>query len=132
MTEETDGTLRLFDSLSPENINADFFPDHTALPEDGNASFAQENTQQLAQILYEALCQAESLPDTDSIFQNGDSSAKFSQTVSAAEKFLSKLKYFMELVKCDLPVEAMFITPGDLAYHAVNLEKQGECSLKRI
>ena len=131
LTDETDRTLRLSDSLSPENLNTDSFTNDTALLEDENTP-APENAEQLAQILYEALCQSEALPDTDNSLQNENVSAKFSQTVSAAEKFLSKLKYFLELVKCDLPLEAMFITPGDLAYHAVNLEKQGECSLKRI
>lgn len=131
LTDETDRTLRLFDSLSPENLNTNSFTNDTALLEDENTP-APENAEQLAQILYEALCQSETLSDTDNTLPDENVSAKFSQTVSAAEKFLSKLKYFLELVKCDLPLEAMFITPGDLAYHAVNLEKQGECSLKRI
>lgn len=131
LTDETDRTLRLFDSLSPENLNTNSFTNDTALLEDENTP-APKNAEQLAQILYEALCQSGALPDTDNSLQNENVSAKFSQTVSAAEKFLSKLKYFLELVKCDLPLEAMFITPGDLAYHAVNLEKQEECSLKRI
>lgn len=131
LTDETDRTLRLFDSLSPENLNTDSFTNDTALLEDENTP-APENAKQLAQILYEALCQSETLPGTDNTLPDENVSAKFSQTVSAAEKFLSKLKYFLELVKCDLPLEAMFITPGDLAYHAVNLEKQRECSLKRI
>lgn len=134
LTDETDRTLRLSDSLSPENLNTDSFTNDTALPEDINTPTVPvpENAEQLAQILYEALCQSETLSDTDNSLPDENVSAKFSQTVSAAEKFLSKLKYFLELVKCDLPLEAMFITPGDLAYHAVNLEKQEECSLKRI
>lgn len=132
MTEETDGTLRLFDSLSPGNINADSFPADTALLENGSPSPVTEDTQQLARMLYDALCQSEPLPGADNALPNENVSAMLSQTASSAEKFLSKLKYFLKLVKCDLPVEAMFITPGDLAYHAVNLEKQGECSLKRI
>lgn len=90
MKEETYGMLRLFDFLSPKNINADSFTNDTALPENGNASFTQENTGQLAQMLYEALRQSESLPDADSICQNGTKSAKFSQTVSAAEKISLK------------------------------------------
>ncbi|MDE7417401.1 MAG: hypothetical protein K2N44_14065 [Lachnospiraceae bacterium] len=134
LPEETNGTVRLFDSLTPENINADSFTSDTALQKEDNVSAVPvpENTEQLAQKLYEALCQSETLPVEADSLQNEAVTSRFSLTVSAAEKFLSKLKYFLKLVKCDLPLEAMFITPGDLAYHATNLEKRGNCSLKRI
>lgn len=51
---------------------------------------------------------------------------------SAAEGFLSKLEYFLKLIKCDIPLDAMFVTPGNLVYHAANLDRGETISLKRI
>lgn len=134
LTEKTNGAIRLFDSLSPEKMNAEAFTRKLSLQqkEDAFSVPAPQETDLLAEKLYSALLRSETLPDKDEIFQNEEVKIKLSQTVSAAENFLSKLQYFLEAVKCDLPVEAMFITPGDLAYHSKNLKKQGSCSLKRI
>lgn len=133
-TENMDGFIRLSDYLSTENLTTKDCTNDSALSkEDYTSSFpTQEETESLAEKLYSALCQAEiQLPNKQDI--NKESAAlTLSPTISIAEKFISKLKYFLELVKCDLPVEAMFITPGDLVYHAQNLKNLGTLDLKRI
>lgn len=134
LTENMDGLIRLSDYLSIENITADYCTDDTALSkEDYTSSFpTQEETEGLAEKLYSALCQGEiQLPNKLDISKESVA-LKLSPTISIAEKFISKLKYFLELVKSDLPVEAMFITPGDLVYHAQNLKNLGTLDLKRM
>lgn len=132
--EGRNGSIRLYDSLSPEKINAEAFTDKLPLEEkeDPFTISDTQKTDRLAEEMYSALLRSETLPDREVLLQNENAKETLSQTAAAAEAFLSKLKYFLEAVKCDLPMEAMFITPGDLAYHSKNLEKQGSCSLKRI
>lgn len=57
------------------------------------------------------------------------------QIASAAQKaegFCSRLKHFLELMNCDMPVDAMFVTPGDILNHSTNLKRVGTVSLKRV
>lgn len=130
ITEDIVDSIRLYDYLPAKNITADSFTDNlTLLEKDYLAAFPTlEETEDLAERLYTALCQSEiKLQENQNIRKEA-----VAPTLSKAEKFLSKLQYFMELVKCDLPVEAMFITPGDLVYHSKNLKKQGSLYLKRL
>lgn len=46
--------------------------------------------------------------------------------------FLSELERLLELLHCDIPLDALFVTPGDLAHHAVNLEKIGTFNIERL
>lgn len=130
ITEDIVDSIRLYDYLPAKNITAGSSTDDLTLPEkDYLAAFPTlEETEDLAERLYTALCQSEiKLQENQNIRKEA-----VAPTLSKAEKFLSKLQYFMELVKCDLPVEAMFITPGDLVYHSKNLKKQGSLYLKRL
>lgn len=134
LTEDITDSIRLHDYLSAKNITADSFTNDLTLPEkDYQLSFpTPEETEHLAERLYTALCQSEIQLQENQSIRNEATTPAFSSTVSKAENFISKLKYFLELVKCDLPIEAMFITPSDLVYHAENLKKQGSLDLKRV
>lgn len=43
--------------------------------------------------------------------------------VSRARQFLERIEKLLEEADIDIPIDALFITPGDLLYHAENLEK---------
>ena len=130
----SDNTVRLYDLLPKGEAESSSFTDKISTDrKDSAAAFlTPEETQTLAQELYTALCQSEIQSHKDYNMLNSTSYPKLSHTLSIADKFLSKLQYLLELIKCDLPMEAMFITPGDLVYHAANLKKQGTLDLKRI
>lgn len=134
ITEDIVDSIRLYDHLSAKNINTNSFTDDLTLPEkEHTSSFpSPEETEYLAEKLYTALCQSEIQLQENQSIKNKAAALNLSSTLSKAENFISKLKYFLDLVKCDLPIEAMFITPGDLVYHAENLKKQGSLYLERI
>lgn len=134
ISDHADGTVRLYDLLPKEKTSHTFPTNQISETKNNFAAtfFTPQKTEQLAAKLYTALCQAEMQMQKDHSLLNKSVSSKLSHTLSIADKFLSKLQYFLELVKCDLPMEAMFITPGDLVYHAANLKKQGTLDLKRI
>lgn len=92
----------------------------------------QNEMNELARELYTALCETSqhALEISDSLTETEN--PDMVSTLSAAEHFLSKLKDFLELVKCDMPLHSMFITPGDLVYHAANLDQVDTLSLNRI
>lgn len=46
--------------------------------------------------------------------------------------FLERLEEFLKKSQSNLPINALFITPADLAYKAKNLERVGEVNLKRL
>lgn len=124
----SDDYIRLYDYLPAEkNTTASLDINR---PE--SAPVSPERTESLAKKLYTALCQSEMPLPQDNGLSEQTSSPKFSGTVLAADKFLTNLQHFMELVKCDLPIEAMFITPGDFVYNADNLKNMGNIHLQRI
>lgn len=49
-----------------------------------------------------------------------------------AEGFCSRFKHFLELINCDMPMDAMFVTPGDILNHSTNLKRVEMVSLKRV
>ena len=51
---------------------------------------------------------------------NSDS---YNSVLSSAQIFIQKMEQIHAMLKTDLPVDALFITPGDFVYHASNLER---------
>lgn len=49
-----------------------------------------------------------------------------------AKQLLIKLEAFLEEYGSDLPVQALFITPGDLLNHTLNLNKVGSFTIDRV
>lgn len=92
----------------------------------------QNEMNELARELYTALCETTIQKTVENVSLTKIDNSTMDHTLSAAENFLSKLEYFMKLIKCDMPLNAMFVTPGDLVYHAANLSQVETLSLKRI
>lgn len=81
--------------------------------------------------LYHALLESEdAVLNTDINLLSSFSSSN--QSIHYTKKFLDKTKELLSLLNSGLPIDAMFITPADLAYHAVNLKKQGLIGINRV
>lgn len=74
------------------------------------------NEEALAEELYAALTESETADDMDF------AALDLGTLPSWVNRFLEKLKEFLEKSGSDLPIDALFITPADLAYKAVNLK----------
>lgn len=108
----------------PEN-NSLKQPLSNYLPELDNTVINSE-----AKELYTALCESEK-----AVAALGND---FSQSIPDlqegalnARKFLDKTKELLSLAGSDFPMDAMFITPADLAYHTSNLKLQGQIGITR-
>lgn len=80
---------------------------------------------------YELLCASEQKNDKaapDIII----ASVEMDKTLALTVKFLDLLERLLESAHYDIPLEALFVTPGDLVYHAVNLENEGTINLQRV
>lgn len=102
------------------------------LPPSTTYRLTQNEMNELARELYTALCETTIQKTGGNVSLTKTDNSTMDHTLSAAENFLSKLEYFMKLIKCDMPLNAMFVTPGDLVYHAANLSQVETLSLKRI
>lgn len=80
--------------------------------------------------LYEALLESVSLHKASAGVNNcgGYTDA----LLAPAADFVSRLQKLLSLTHCDIPLDALFVTPGDLMYHAANLEQKGTLLLTRI
>jgi len=90
--------------------------------------------EELAERLYEALSD-ETLTNEDLVSKSGES-VYFSEAESrtilpSVRHFLEKLDEFLEKSGNKLPLNALFVTPADLAYKAKNLETIGRCQIQR-
>lgn len=81
--------------------------------------------------LYTALCESEKVVQTIGKDLSYPIPNLHESTLNT-RKFLDKTKELMSLLGSDLPLDAMFITPADLAYHAPNLKSQGLIGIKRV
>lgn len=84
------------------------------------------DVEELAEELYIAL--------TEQGAENGLelATADLAALPSWAKSFLEKLEEFLEKSKSDLPIDALFITPADLAYKSTNLAASGKLDVKRV
>jgi hypothetical protein len=90
--------------------------------------------EELAERLYEALSD-ETLTNEDLIRESGESvyfsEAESGVLLSSVRHFLETLAEFLEKSRNQLPLNALFVTPADLAYKAKNLDTIGRCQIKR-
>lgn len=81
---------------------------------------------QLARELYEAMQEGD-----ENTFDSAQK-ADVGPLLGAAGQLLEILERFLEVSGSDLPIDALFITPSDIAYHAVNLVEVQTIDVKRI
>ena len=87
-------------------------------------------TEDLSEKLYLALTQSEqALLDLN--FQSA-SSHDTGKVLSRARQFLDKVKLLQQKLGMDYPLDAMFVTVADLAYHAPSLQKIDTIYVKRL
>ncbi len=131
VTRKVSESICLYDLLS-DSFAKQISTTEKSLPPVTTHFLTQREMEELAQELYTALCETEqqSLENLDYLIKT--ESPDMTSTLSSAKHFLSKLEEFLKLIKCDMPLDAMFVTPGDLVYHATNLSRIGTLSLKRI
>ncbi|WP_342759210.1 hypothetical protein [Kineothrix sedimenti] len=85
----------------------------------------------LMQELYELLVSSEQGSDT-SMAHVGLLPQELNKTLALTAKFVELLERLLEITGYDMPLEALFVTPGDLVYHAQNLKNTGTVKLTRL
>lgn len=83
----------------------------------------RESPEELMIQLYEALNQSDL---TNSIL------VESSRIQPIIDRFCDKLEELMKLLKTDMPIDSLFVSPADFVYHAENLENKGEILIERI
>lgn len=116
--------IRLYDMLTEENETGVW----KALEITEDMASYIEDEQYLAKKLYEVLQQAKE-ENTDSLTLKP---GKKEEVLDLAKHFVKGLEYFLKLCQCHMPLEALFVTPGDLVYHAKNLTQVGTLDLTRV
>lgn len=87
-------------------------------------------TEDLSEKLYLALSQSEqALLDLNFQSANSHDTGK---VLSRARQFLDKVKQLQQKLGMDYPLDAMFVTVADLAYHAPSLQKIDTIYVKRL
>lgn len=90
------------------------------------ASRTEVDEQKLAEELFCALQQQGETADSDLCADN------LGALPAWCARFLDRLEEFLEATKSELPIDALFITPADIAYHADNLSLIEEIALNRV
>lgn len=130
-------SICLYDLLAKAKNSSDSFKEESFHNEKVSSAtttnrLTQDEINNLAKELYTALCEAEQQQCENLSYLSESKASDITSTLSSAKHFLSKLEYFFKIINCDMPLDAMFVTPGDLVYHAANLKQVGTLSLKRI
>lgn len=89
-----------------------------------NVSLPDE--EELARELYHALTEKETENHMDF------SAANLGSLPSLTKRFLEKLEEFLEKSSSNLPINALFISPADLAYKSTNLHTVGRLDIVRM
>lgn len=84
--------------------------------------------EELARELFYALTEPE--PEMDGMM--GADTIDLGNLPSWTNRFLEKLEEFLEKSESNIPLDALFITPADLAYKAANLTTVAQLDIKRI
>lgn len=122
-------TVRLIDLLNENQSRKTSPAISTMKTENGNIT-SPAFTENIARELYLALTEADALP-----ISNPDTlsaSPELDCVLSLAGQFLEKLKLLLRQIDSNLPLDAMFVTPGDMAYHAPSLKRIDTVYLERI
>lgn len=116
--DNVDGSVRLIDLLSEASSH---IPGNIYQEEDGMLP-----PDRLARELYEAM--RESAENTFDSARKAD----VEPLLDTAGKLLEMLERFLEISGSALPINALFITPSDIAYHATNLVEVQTIDVQRI
>lgn len=122
-------TVRLIDLLNENQSRKTSPAISTMKTENGNIT-SPAFTENIARELYLALTEADASP-----ISNPDTlsaSPELDCVLSLAGQFLEKLKLLLRQIDSNLPLDAMFVTPGDMAYHAPSLKRIDTVYLERI
>lgn len=130
-------SIRLFDLLPhAPNFSNSFYPEFTASDLYTDLSLPSVLTDgdidDIVKEFYFALCESENTDLSNNTDLKEQISSDLSSTLALAEHFLSSLQHLLQLLDCKLPLESMFVTPGDLVYHAENLKNMGTLELTRL
>lgn len=120
----TSGSIRLIEHL---NMDSDYTVKATSDPD---RKSTLPDSEALARELYTLLAEQNLSAACKEPYQA--TAADLSPVIKKAEDFLSGLKYFLKQVDCDMPMDALFVTPADILYHSSNLKREGMLTLKRI
>ncbi|MDO4303745.1 MAG: hypothetical protein Q4D94_07500 [Bacillota bacterium] len=122
-------TVRLIDMLDE---NYSYKSSHvTPAVKDENLNVASPAfTENLAKELYLALTEADASPISNPDMLSA--SPELDCVLSLAGQFLDKLKLILHKINSNLPLDAMFVTPGDMAYHAPSLKRIDTVYIERI
>ncbi len=120
MNDSRPDTVRLIDLLNENHTYETSTP--SLLTEEIDNISSTDYAEKLAKELYLALTETNALSASNSDTHSSDSK-EMSSVLSLAEQFLDKLKLLLEKLGSDLPLDAMFVNPGDLAYHAPSLKR---------
>lgn len=118
------GAIRLIEHLNPNSDDAF----KTVVPSDTDVTIP--DLEALAKELY-ILLSEENFSGACQDHQE-KTVTDISSVIKGAEGFLSRLKYFLKLIDCDTPIDALFVTPADILYHSSNLKREKVLTLKRI
>lgn len=86
----------------------------------------EQDIQQLAKELYEAMEEAEEIPENDLLTGDG-----LTDILPKVESFLDLVEKILENTNVKIPIPALFVTPADILY-AENLEEYGTVRIKRV
>lgn len=137
ISESASDSIRLYDLLPKAKNSSNSFQEEMFCNERISSTttthrLTHDEMNDLAKELYTALCETEQQKCENLSYLSESKTSDITSTLSSAEHFLSKLEYFFKVINCDMPLDAMFVTPGDIVYHAANLKQVGTLSLKRI
>jgi len=94
------------------------------------AAFANDSApveeEELARELYHALTE----PETNGVMETA--AVDLGGLPSWTKRFLEKLEDFLEKSESNIPLNALFVTPADLAYKTTNLTTVTKLDIKRI
>lgn len=118
---------------------ADFLDEDCVLEADNAEPFysiseTDIDSPSLVEDLSEKLCLALSQSEQETLEQNSLSAKPHNRNrvLSLANKFLDKVKQMQEKLDMNLPLDAMFVTVADLAYHAPSLQRIDTLYIERL
>lgn len=94
----------------------------------------EDNLEELSRLLYDAMevqNEHQTASDECPASPNDNLTADFQLLLNPAKKILEQLEGFLEKVKSDIPIDALFVTPADFVYHAKNLYQVATLDIRK-
>lgn len=123
-SDRSDGCICLADFIC-DAPDLDLTSDDTVLDKE-TPDHCAEDVEELARELYLVLSEQAAEDSMD--FGQAD----LGSLPSWAKRMLEKLEEFLEKSKSNLPIDAVFISPADLAYKSTNLDTVGRLDITRL